>query len=217
MKTNIKTFLWFSSLGAALLFCTAASAVQDPASGPTAEPPKAVAPAPAAQTNEPAAATAAAGTNSSAEFPEGRGLRFNFRDVPLEQVLSYLSKAAGFVIHPQVNISGRVNAWSEQPMTKEEALGVLGHVLADSGYTLIRDGRVLTIVSSAEARRKDIPIVRYEGVDKIPRNNEAATYIIPVRTLNPVALMNNLRPLMAPDVDLQANAPANSLLVTGAQ
>ena len=59
--------------------------------------------------------------------------------------------------------------------------------------------------------------MRFAGVDNIPRNNEVATYIIPVRTLNPVALVKNLQPLIGQDTDLQANESANSLLITDTQ
>ena len=114
-------------------------------------------------------------------------------------------------------LNGRVDVWSDQPLGKDEALGLVEHVLTDNGYAVIRDGRILTIVSATEAKRQDIPVIRFDGVDKIPRNNEVATYIIPVRTLNPIALIKNLQPLIGQDTDLQANESANSLMVTDTQ
>ena len=92
------------------------------------------------------------GTNSSA------GLRLNFRGVPLEMVLDYLSDAAGFIIVLDTPVSGRVDLWSDQPVTKDEAVDLLNSVLNKNGYAAIRDGRKLTIVSKNDAKTRDIPV-----------------------------------------------------------
>ena len=113
--------------------------------------------------------------------------------MPLETVLNYMSKAAGFIIHPEVSINGTVDAFSDQPLSKDEALNLVEHILSDNGYAVIRDGRILTIISAVEAKRNEIPVIKFTSLDDIPNNSEVATYIIPVRTLNPVALLNNLR------------------------
>jgi type II secretory pathway component GspD/PulD (secretin) len=182
------------------------------------------APIAVAQTNAPAtpaaaqpAATETTDESTNADFSPDQGLVFRFKQVPLETVLNYMSKAAGFVIHPEVSINGTVDAFSDQPLSKDEALALLEHVLADNGYAVTRDGRILTIISSVEAKRSDIPVIKFTSLADIPRNSEVATYIIPVRTLNPVALINNLRPLIGSDTDLQANESANSLLITDSQ
>jgi hypothetical protein len=43
------------------------------------------------------------------------GLRLNFRGVPLDMVLNYLSDAAGFIIVLDTEVKGRVDVWSNQP------------------------------------------------------------------------------------------------------
>jgi type II secretory pathway component GspD/PulD (secretin) len=215
MKTKNRIII-LAGLAGGLLAATAAPAADEAeTNAPTADT-NAVVQSAAPTSNQTTVAPDPA-TNSAAEFSPGQGIRMNFRGVPLETVLNYMSKAAGFVIHPQVSLNGRVDAWSDQPLSKDEALSLVEHVLTDNGYAVIRDGRILTIVSATEARRKDVPVIRFAGVDNIPRNNEVATYIIPVRTLNPVALMKNLQPLIGQDTDLQANESANSLLITDTQ
>ncbi len=167
-------------------------------------------------TDAPAPDTTTISTNSG-DFAQDKGLRMNFRGVPLEQVLNYMSKAAGFIIHPKVSISGKVDAWSDSPLTKDEALDLLEHVLDDNGYTVVRDGKILTIMSKIDAKHNSPIIKRFTTLDEIPKNDEVATYIIPVRTLNPIALVKNLQPLISSDNDLQANESANSLLITDSQ
>jgi type II secretory pathway component GspD/PulD (secretin) len=185
--------------------------------GATAASPAFAADDAAISTNSSAAIADSADTGTNADFSPDRGLVFKFRGVPLDTVLSYMSQAAGFVIHPEVSINGTVDAYSDQPLSKEEALNLVEHVLADNGYAVTRDGRILTIISAYEAKHSQIPVIKFTSLSDIPDNSEVATYIIPVRTLNPVALLNNLRPLIGQNTDLQANESANSILMTDSQ
>jgi type II secretory pathway component GspD/PulD (secretin) len=200
---------------------TAPAAVAAPTNAAPAPVATAAAPAtamPTPATNAPTAAAVAQDDSTNAtEFSSDQGLVFKFKGVPLETVLNYMSKAAGFIIHPEVSINGTVDAFSDQPLSKEEALNLVEHILSDNGYAVTRDGRILTIISAVEAKRSQIPVIKFTTLDDIPRNSEVATYIIPVRTLNPVALLNNLRPLIGSDTDLQANESANSLIITDSQ
>jgi type II secretory pathway component GspD/PulD (secretin) len=156
---------------------------------------------------------------SAAEFPTDQGLRMTFKDVQLSAVLDYMSKAAGFTIKPKpgLSINGKVTVWNDSPLTKEEAVDLLKHVLSDNGYTVIQDGKILTIISTFEAKKSEVPVKRFRTVDEIPRNTDVATYVIPVHTLNPIALVRNLQPLTSSETDLQANESANSLLMTDTQ
>jgi type II secretory pathway component GspD/PulD (secretin) len=230
MKTINKLIL-FAGLAGGLFAAAATFAADDAATNAAPAVPSAVAapvatpaadngaipqPPDSGTTDAPAALDTATSTNS-ADFAQNKGLRMNFRGVPLEQVLNYMSKAAGFIIHPKVSISGKVDAWSDNPLTKDEALDLLEHVLDDNGYTAIRDGKILTIISKVDAKHNSPIIKRFTTLDEIPKNDEVATYIIPVRTLNPIALVKNLQPLISSDNDLQANESANSLLITDSQ
>src|SRR5215207_4633345 len=105
--------------------------------------------APAA-TNPPADATATA---------RGAGtLRFNFRNAPLETVLNYMSDAAGYIIVLETPVRGTVDAYSSQPVTREEALQLVNGALNKNGYTSIVQGRTITISSKDDAKKKNLPI-----------------------------------------------------------
>src|SRR6266852_9732286 len=58
----------------------------------------------------------------------GQGLRLNFRGVPLEMVLNYLSDAAGFIIVLDTKVEGKVDVWSNQPLNKDEAVDLLNTI-----------------------------------------------------------------------------------------
>lgn len=150
--------------------------------------------------------------------PEGEaGLRLNFRNAPLELVLDYLSEAAGFTIIPETNVRGRIDVWSNQPLTREEALEVLSRALSRNDYTMIRDGRTLTILSKEDARRRDIPVRSGYEPESIPKNDEIVTQIIPVRFINAVQLSRDLLPLMPASATMTANEGGNALVITDTQ
>ena len=82
----------------------------------------------------------------------------NFDNVPLDEVLSYLSDAAGFIIVMDTQVHGTVSVISSHPMTRDEAVDLLNSVLNQNGYAAIRNGRTLTIVNKDDAKTRDIPV-----------------------------------------------------------
>jgi general secretion pathway protein D len=146
-----------------------------------------------------------------------KGLRLNFRNAPLEMVLNYLSDAAGFVIVPEVDVRGRVDVWSNQPLTKDEAVDVLNSVLSKNGFAAIRNERMLYIINKDEAKTRDIPVKAGSDPSLIPKNEEIVTQIIPVKYINATQLTRDLQPLLPTSATLTANEGGNSLVITDTQ
>jgi type II secretory pathway component GspD/PulD (secretin) len=149
---------------------------------------------------------------------DGR-LRLNFRGVPLEMVLDYLSEAAGFIIVKETEVKGKVDVWSNQPLTKDEAVDVLNTILNKNDYAAIRNGRTLTIVTREIAKKRNIPVKKGGEAKLIPANDEMVTQIIAVRHANVAQLIANLQPLMASDAPgtMTSNESANTLIITATQ
>ncbi|HKX61801.1 MAG TPA: secretin N-terminal domain-containing protein [Verrucomicrobiae bacterium] len=147
-----------------------------------------------------------------------RGIRLNFRGVSLDMVLNYLSEAAGFVIVLETKVEGTVDAWSNQPLTKNEAVELLNTVLAKNGYAAIRNGRTLKIVARDAAKTKDIPVRAGNKPEELPKSDEMITQIIPVKYANAPAMVQNLTPLLETSyTTLTANESGNALVLTGTQ
>lgn len=144
-------------------------------------------------------------------------LRMQFQNAPLKTVLDYMSQAAGYIIVPETDISGKVTVWSDQPLNKEDALKLVKQLLNQHGYTAIVDGRTLTIYSSDKARILDIPVILGNIATNIPKDTEIVTQIIPVRSLNAVALLKDLQPLLPAQTTLTANESGNALIMTDTQ
>jgi general secretion pathway protein D len=173
-------------------------------------------PGPAAAAQETRPATPPAGTDNPATA-EPADLRLNFRNAPLDLVLNYLSEAAGFIIVLETPVRGTVDVWSNQPVSRQEAVELLDSALARNGYAAIRDGRKLTVVSQEAAKTRNIPIVQSADWETIPQSDVVATYIIPVRYINATQLITTLQPLTPEKMQITANADSNSLLITDSQ
>lgn len=156
--------------------------------------------------------------DENADFLPGEGLRLDFHDAPLEQVLSYMSQAAGFIVYyrPGVHVDGRVNVISQQPLSKAEAVELLKTVLSDHDCSVIQNGRTLTLVNTADIRT-ETPVKIGANADLIPRDADVVTQIIPVRSLNPVELNKVLSPLLPAGAIATVDESANALLLTDTQ
>ena len=182
------------------------TAVAQPADGVPKQPPA----EPKEAKTDPAPVPAPASADGE------KGLRMNFRGVPLEMVLDYLSDAAGFIIILETEVKGKVDAWSNAPLGKQDAVDLLNTVLAKNGYAAIRNGRTLRIISRADAKTKDIPVKAGNDPEEITKSEEMVTQIIAVRHANAAQLIQNLQPLIpeyARD-SFSANESGNSLLLT---
>lgn len=145
-----------------------------------------------------------------------KGLRFNFRGAPLEMVLNYLSDAAGFIIVLETSVSGKVDVWSNQPLTKPEAVSLLNTVLEKNGLAAIRNDRTLTVMKRDDAKKRDIPVKSGSNPESIPKSNDMVTQILPVGALNATQLAKDLQTIV-PDATLTANESGNALVITDTQ
>jgi len=87
-------------------------------------------------------------------FPRGQN------DVPLQFVLDYLREDAGFSIDikPDTQLDRSLSLPVDQQPTHDEAISMVRQALSPMGCTLVRKGRVLTIISSREAKKNCIPL-----------------------------------------------------------
>jgi type II secretory pathway component GspD/PulD (secretin) len=161
-----------------------------------------------AQDNSPAPAADAPST-----APE-TGLRFNFRGAPLESVLNYMSEAAGFVVVLQTPVSGTVDMWSAQPVSRAEAVQLLGIALNKNGYGLSVQGRTLVVSSKDDAKNQNIPIHTGNDPADIPMTAQIVMQIIPLRHIDATQASKDLATMIPSSSTLTANQDSNSLIVT---
>lgn len=146
-------------------------------------------------------------------------LRMNFRDASLEQVLNYLSEAAGFIINvkPGASIRGKITVMSNDPLSRDEAINLLNTVLIQNKLAAVENGRTLTIMNRDEAKIAGIPVVSGADPDKIPITDKIVTQIMPVRFVEAAQLLKDLQPLVSIDSSMTANEAGNAIVMTDTQ
>jgi type II secretory pathway component GspD/PulD (secretin) len=152
---------------------------------------------------------AQAGTNAD-------DLTLNFNRAPLDEVLLYLSDAAGFIIVQDTHVTGLVTVVGKH-MTRDEAVDLLNAVLNKNGYAAIREGRTLTIVDKSDAKTRDIPVHTGNDPKEIPKNAEIVTQIIPIRFVEARQLVSDLSSFVSPQAIVVANEAGNSIVITDTQ
>ena len=145
------------------------------------------------------------------------GLSLNFSNAPLSLVLEYLSDAGGFVINAQTEFRGTLDLTSKTPLGPKEAIELVNAALKKNGCALARHGRILTLMSLAEAGRQDLEVVRGNQPEAAEKSSEVITQIIPVRYVSAAQLVNNLRPLLPASAALSVNESANALILVAAK
>ena len=196
------------ALAAAVAAVESAAAANKPAESTAILPTEALGSSHAAVNSE--FAPPLTGTNANA-------LLMNFRNAPLDMVLNYLSDAAGFIIVLDTQVRGNVSVISSHPMTQDEAVDLLNSVLNKNGYAAIRDGRTLTIVNKDDAKTRDIPVKVESDPQKIPKNDEIVTQIIPIRFVEAEQLTKDLSPFVSSQATIVANEAGNSIVITDTQ
>jgi type II secretory pathway component GspD/PulD (secretin) len=163
-------------------------------------------------------APAIAESSDAAEIPPTNAVRMNFHDVPLSTVLNYLSARMGFVIVSEAEVRGTATIVSEQPVSTNEVIELLSSALGKNNYNVTRNGRVLTITTAENAMTGSAtPVKHPESPEEIPVNDEIATDVLPVHTLNPTQLTKDLSELVPSGAKLSANESGNALIMTGRQ
>jgi type II secretory pathway component GspD/PulD (secretin) len=155
--------------------------------------------------------------DANASVANGKEIKLNFRGVPLDTVLDYLSKEAGFVIVKEVSLSGTVDVWSHQPLNMDEAVNLINTVLHEKGYAAIRNERTLIIVNRDDAKKRNLPVKTGSNPSDIPRTDDMVTQIIPVRYVEAVQLIEDLAPLIPEYSTITANESSNAIVLTDTQ
>ncbi len=224
------TRLFLTPCGAALgiaLLLSPPSRAQQPAATPgpavlnapaIQQPPFQLEAAPAPKTPATTATTVTTVTTVAPMPKPAKGeIMLNFQGASMNDVLNYLSEAAGFVIVQEAPVSGTVNVMSRQAITAEEAVDLVNTVLIEKGFIAIRNGRILKIVKREGAQKRDLPVQTGSDPEKIPRNDGMVTQILPLRFGEAAKLVENLRPLLPDNATISANESSNSILMTDTQ
>jgi general secretion pathway protein D len=146
---------------------------------------------------------------AAAQDPASNQATLNFVGADIESVVKAIGHYTGttFIIDPRVK--GTINLVSEKPVTKSQALSLLGSSLRLQGYAMVTVGNLTKVVPEADAKLQAGPI---QG--GTVRGDQIATQIFRLNYESAVTLVPVLRPLISPNNTISANPTNNSLVIT---
>ena len=89
----------------------------------------------------------------------------NFQNAPIGIVLNYLSTEFGFIVIPEVAISGRVSIVASGPVTADMALVMLNTALRVDGYAAVRQGDRILKIMNVDPLKRPAVIPMHFGID----------------------------------------------------
>jgi len=210
------TRITLATLALALAGSVSAQNQTPPATAPAA-PPAAPAPQvtpPAGKDSKNPFGARPATKNVDPKSGEEANLRLNFKGATLNDVLTYMSEAAGYTIVLEAQVRATVDVWSNHPLTKTEALELLNQVLAKNGCTAVVKGKTLTVMRTEDAKFKDLPIVIGSDPKDLVKGDEIVTQVIPLKFVGAGQILRDLAPILPGNQTVTANDGANSIVIT---
>jgi len=158
--------------------------------------------------------TTKAETTKIKKPPAPNKITLNFKGTTINQVLTYLSKEVGFIIVGDPQIEGTINAWSQQPLNKEEVVEFLNTILYEKGYAAVLNNRFLKIIPLEDAKSSDIPVLIGNNPEQMKKSDAMVTQIIQVLHADAKLLQDNLEPLLSKEAIMTCNESSNAIVLT---
>ncbi len=173
----------------------------------------------AAAATEPTGPTDAASpppgeTGLEAAAPKDAKLRFNFRFQPWEDVLDWLAEQADLSLQSTLVPEGTFNYTDSREYTPTEAIDLINGVLLTQGYTLVRRGRLLTVIN-LEDEVPDV-LVEFVPVEKIDNRGEFELIktVFHLAKMEPADAEQEIKQLLGPGRTMIVMPKSRQILVT---
>lgn len=141
-------------------------------------------------------------------------ISFNFQDTEINLVLKFFADIAGLTIIKDDAVRGKVTVISSQKIPLEDVLEALESILEVKGYTMVRSGKVVKVMSQKKALTKKVETLVGRVSPEIRPLDRIITQIIPLEYMAAAELKKDLVPLSLPGGHIIANARSNTLIVT---
>jgi general secretion pathway protein D len=134
------------------------------------------------------------------------------RGLDIDNLLQFFSRTFKLTVVKDPNLTGAVTIMCPEPVSRQEALGILNSVLEVRGFTSVLRGSVLKIVPLTKAVQSDVDLS--VGRTSTLEGDQVVTQIIPLKSADAVQLQTELTPLVSTGASIIANTASNSLVIT---
>lgn len=164
---------------------------------------------------QPAATGAASGHPLLSKEAADRLISVNFRDAPLDQVLTFYSELVGRTLIKSPGINATITLRGTTKLTVKEALDAIESVLAMNNVALVPMGeKFLKVVQPGAARQEGMPIQTAAPETPLPETDRLISQIVPLRFIEMTEAQNVIQSFLHGYGKIQPLERANSLLIT---
>lgn len=193
---------------------------ETPAAGPEGNPPPGQAPAkpgepakPEAPKTTPRPTTPEAPPNAeelNLRPDENGRVRFNFQGQPWRGVLEWLARISDLSLDWQELPADFLNLRTQRSYSLDEARDVINRHLLDRGFTMLKHGEILTVVSVKKIDPSLVPRVAPDALDERDPH-EFVKVSFPLDSLTAETAKEELLPMMSPNGKLSAMKATNRI------
>lgn len=157
------------------------------------------------------------GENKSTPKDDPNKVVLNFENADIQTVIKAISELSGknFVIDPRVK--GTVNIVSDKPISKTDSYKVLESALRMQGFASVEADGVIKVLPEADARTYGMKMEKSVG-GALSRQHQLGdqviTKIFVIQHGSATALVNALRPLVAPNNSIGVYPNSNAIIIT---
>lgn len=157
------------------------------------------------------------GGNKSVSKDDLNKVILNFENADIQTVIKAISELSGknFVIDPRVK--GTVNIVSDKPISKADSYKVLESALRMQGFASVEADGVIKVLPEADARTYGMKMENSVGgtISKQHQlGDQVITKIFVIQHGSATALVNALRPLVAPNNSIGVYPNSNAIIIT---
>ena len=151
----------------------------------------------------------------SEETDTDRLINLNFRDSPLDQVLTFYSDLTGRTMIKSPGISATITLRGQTRMTEREALQAIESALAMHNVALVPMGeRFLRVVQPTAVRQEGLPILSELPDEPFPEDDQILSVIVPLHHMELDEVQPIIQQLIHGYGKIQTLERKNSLMIT---
>jgi general secretion pathway protein D len=153
-----------------------------------------------------------AGAQTPQPNEDDRFVSIDFNDVDISVFIKFMSELTGKNFIVDNRVKGKVTIISPSKISVNEAYKVFESVLEVHGFATVDAGEVIKIVSSPEARSKNIQTLLREEA-RSP-DDKVVTQLVPLRYADPNEIKRLFTPMVSKSSVILSYAPTNTLIIT---
>lgn len=138
----------------------------------------------------------------------------NFPDTDVESAARAMAAILGRPVFVDPRAKGKLSLYTEQGVTPAQAWQIFVAALRGLGLAVVESRGLLKVVPEAEAKLQTGVAPVSASAPVRPRGDQVVTQVIPLVHENASNLVPVLRPLIAPNNTITANAGNNTLVIT---